>query len=177
MATEIRAARAAGWEPTHPGTLLREEVLPALRLSVAAAAEKLGVSRQALHNVLAGKAAVTPEMALRLGKLCGNGPDLWLRMQGARDLWLAEKAVAPVLEGIPTLGTMPPLAPIAAKAVARAKPGGGFVGFGTFSIKAGAKAAAAKKKKVGSMAGKKAGGRRQGAAKTAPTRRSARRAV
>jgi hypothetical protein len=95
-------------------------------------------------------------------------------MQGARDLWLAEKAVAPVLEGIPTLGTMPPLAPIAAKAQAKAKSGGRFVGFGSFSIKAGAKAAAAKKKKLGSMAAKKARTRRHGAAaKKAPTRRSA----
>jgi addiction module HigA family antidote len=152
---EYRAAPRPAWEPTHPGALLRDEVLPALRLSVTAAAEKLGVSRQALHNVLAGKAAVTPEMALRLGKLCGNGPDLWLRMQGARDLWHAERAVAPVLEGIPTLGT-PPAAgmgrPVAAQkwktrrftqaAKATVKPKGSF---GKARTKAVPKAAAAKK--------------------------------
>ncbi len=67
-------------QPTHPGAPLREDVLPALRLTVAGAAEALGVSRQTLHSILAERHGVAPEMAARLGKLCGNGPDLWLRM-------------------------------------------------------------------------------------------------
>ena len=73
-------------EPSHPGELLREGVLPALRLSVTAAATALSVSRQALHAVLSGRAAMSPEMAVRVGKLCGNGPGVWLRMQQERDL-------------------------------------------------------------------------------------------
>ncbi|MCE3250100.1 MAG: higA [Geminicoccaceae bacterium] len=60
--------------PTHPGELLREILADGLKLSVAAAARQLGVSRMTLHRLLRGKQAVTPEMALRLGKLCGNGP-------------------------------------------------------------------------------------------------------
>lgn len=87
--------------PTHPGALLREEVLPALDSSVADAARKLRVSRQTLHRVLSGKMAVTPEMAVRLGKFCGNGPGLWLRMQAAYDLWHAERRMKGELRRIP----------------------------------------------------------------------------
>ncbi len=93
-----RPARA----PTHPGEVLREDVLPAMRISVSAAARELRVSRQALHAILAGKTAVTPEMAVRLGKFCGNGPGLWLRMQQARDLWEAERRLAAEVKRIPT---------------------------------------------------------------------------
>ncbi len=87
--------------PTHPGVLLREEVLPALDLSVTDAARKLRVSRQTLHRVLSGKMAVTPEMAVRLGMFCGNGPGLWLRMQAAYDLWHAERRMKGELRRIP----------------------------------------------------------------------------
>jgi addiction module HigA family antidote len=66
--------------PTHPGELLRKVICEGLGLSVAEAARQLRVSRMTLHRVLGGTQALTPEMALRLGKLCGNGPELWLRM-------------------------------------------------------------------------------------------------
>jgi len=89
-------------KPTHPGELLREDVLPALRISVSEAARKLRVSRQTLHRILAGDAGVTPDMAVRLGKFCGNGPGLWLRMQQAYDLWHAEQRLASELTKIPT---------------------------------------------------------------------------
>ena len=89
-------------KPTHPGELLREDVLPALRISVSEAARKLRVSRQTLHRILAGDAGVTPDMAVRLGKFCGNGPGLWLRMQQAYDLWHAEQRLANELTKIPT---------------------------------------------------------------------------
>src|SRR3989442_1237564 len=68
-------------------------------------ARKLGVTRQHLHRVLAEKAPVSPDMALRLGKFCGNGPDLWLRLQQAYDLWHAERALRKVLAKIPTAKT------------------------------------------------------------------------
>lgn len=88
--------------PTLPGEILKEDVLPALGLSVAEAASQLGIARQSLYKILNGKSAVTPEMALRLGKWCGNGPGLWLRMQQARDLWQAEREIGNALVNIPS---------------------------------------------------------------------------
>ena len=87
--------------PTHPGEILREDVLPSLGLSVSEAARQLRVSRQTLHRILAGTSAVTPDMAVRLGRFCGNEPGLWLRMQEAFDLWHAERRLADELEKIP----------------------------------------------------------------------------
>lgn len=74
-------------QPMHPGELFKREVLPALELSISEAARRLRVSRQTLHRMIAGTHAVTPEMALRLGRFCGSGPYLWLRMQQNYDLW------------------------------------------------------------------------------------------
>lgn len=87
--------------PTHPGEILRQDVLPALQLSVAEAARQLRVTRQTLHRVLSGRSGVSPEMAVRLGKFCGNGPGLWLRMQQAHDLWFAEQQLSEELKKIP----------------------------------------------------------------------------
>jgi addiction module HigA family antidote len=89
--------------PTHPGELLREVTLPATGESVMSAAKKLGVSRQLLHRILAAQAPITPEMALRLGKFCGNGPNLWLAMQNSYDLWHAEKAMKKTIAKIETV--------------------------------------------------------------------------
>jgi addiction module HigA family antidote len=91
------------WRPSHPGELLREDVLPALGLSVSAAAEHLHVSRQMLHRILSEESAVSPEMAVRLGKLCGDGPRIWLAMQQAHDLWQAERDLAAEVQTIQTL--------------------------------------------------------------------------
>ena len=88
--------------PTHPGVLLREVVLPSMRVSVAQAAREMGVSRQQLYKILSGDRAVTAEMATRLGKYCGNGPELWLNMQSAFDLWHAHQALNDALTEIPT---------------------------------------------------------------------------
>lgn len=88
--------------PVHPGELLREDVLPAIGDTVADVAKKLGVTRQHLHRILAEKAPVSAEMAVRLGKFCGNGPGLWLRMQQAYDLWHAERAMKAEIRKIPT---------------------------------------------------------------------------
>jgi addiction module HigA family antidote len=88
--------------PTHPGAILREDVLPAIGEPVMAVAKKLGVTRQHLHRILAEKVPVTPEMAVRLGKFCGNGPGLWLRLQQAYDLWHAERALKKEIAKIPT---------------------------------------------------------------------------
>ena len=88
--------------PTHPGEVLREDVLPALRLSVAEAARELRVSRQTLHRILAETSPVTALMALRLGRFCGNGPDVWLRMQAAYDVWEASERFGKKLLDIPS---------------------------------------------------------------------------
>lgn len=100
--TNTLPARDAGRAPIHPGEILADDVLPALNISVADAARQLGVSRQSLHAVLSGKAAVSPAMALRLGKFCGNGPTLWLNLQQLHDLWHAERALAGELARIPS---------------------------------------------------------------------------
>ena len=77
--------------PPHPGLTLRDDVLPALGMSVTDAADQLGVTRPTLSRVLNGHAAISAEMALRLEKWLGvdNGgrADLWLRQQGDFDLW------------------------------------------------------------------------------------------
>jgi addiction module HigA family antidote len=87
--------------PTHPGAVLREDVLPALDLSVSEAARQLRIARQTLHRVLSGKAGISPEMAVRLGKFCGNGPGIWLRLQQSHDLWHAEQRLSDELKKIP----------------------------------------------------------------------------
>jgi len=87
--------------PTHPGEILRDVVLPAIGVSVSEAARQLGVTRQTLHAILSGRSAVTAEMALRLGRFCGNGPNLWLRMQQSFDLWQAGNRLNGTLDSIP----------------------------------------------------------------------------
>jgi antitoxin HigA-1 len=93
----------SGLPAMHPGELLREEILPALGRPRVEIARLLGISRQALHSILTERAAVTPEMALRLGKLCGNGPDLWLALQTRYDLERLRREKAAQIEAIPTL--------------------------------------------------------------------------
>jgi addiction module HigA family antidote len=92
-----------GLNPMHPGELLREEVLPAIGKPKTEIAKLLGISRQTLYDILDEKQPITPAMALRLGKLCGNGPDLWLNLQKRYDLTKAEKEFAKEIAAIPTL--------------------------------------------------------------------------
>lgn len=87
--------------PTHPGAILREDVLPALGMTQKEFAERLGVSRLTVSDLLHEKRAVTADMAMRLGRLLGNGPEIWLRMQQTLDLW--ELAQRGGYEGIRTL--------------------------------------------------------------------------
>ena len=92
------------YDPPHPGETLREDVLPALGLTVTEAAMQLGVTRAALSRVLNGRAAVSPEMALRLegwlGVENGGRADLWLSQQASYDLWQARKAGAPKVQRV-----------------------------------------------------------------------------
>ena len=85
--------------PPHPGATLREDVLPALGLSVTQAAQQLGVTRVALSRVLNGRAAISPAMARRiegwLGPERGGDAEVWLRMQLVYDLWQERQRPAP----------------------------------------------------------------------------------
>ncbi|MDP1651286.1 MAG: HigA family addiction module antitoxin [Rhodocyclaceae bacterium] len=73
--------------PTHPGAILREDVLPALEMTQTELAQRLGVSRLSVSELLHEKRTMTPEMAARVGKLLNTTPESWLRMQEAVDLW------------------------------------------------------------------------------------------
>ena len=90
--------------PPHPGETLREDVLPALGLSVTDASVQLGVTRAALSRVLNGRAGISPEMALRLehwlGIDHGGRASVWLGMQAAYDLWNTRKRAKPALSKI-----------------------------------------------------------------------------
>jgi addiction module HigA family antidote len=79
--------------PAHPGRILREYALPALGIAKTKLADHLGVSRQTVYDLLGEKQPVTPQMAVRIGRLLGNGPAMWLNMQTAYDLWHAERMV------------------------------------------------------------------------------------
>jgi addiction module HigA family antidote len=79
--------------PTHPGEMLREDFLPDYGLTVSSLAAALGVSRQSVNELLRGRRALTPEMALRLAKLFGNSPEFWLNAQRAVDLWDAAQSI------------------------------------------------------------------------------------
>lgn len=77
--------------PIHPGRIVRHDCLEPLGLSVTAGAKVLGVTRQALNNVVNGKSGISPEMAIRLTKAFGSTEETWLRMQLAYDLAQARK--------------------------------------------------------------------------------------
>lgn len=78
--------------PAHPGEYLREDILPALGMSVKALAAHLGVSRQSLSELVNERRSVSLEMAQKLGKAFGNGTRFWLALQMQHDLWKAEQA-------------------------------------------------------------------------------------
>lgn len=93
------------FNPPHPGETLREDVLPALGLTVTDAAAQLGVTRAALSRVLNGRAAISPTMALRiegwLGVENGGSAGAWLSQQTAYDLWQAREAGTPAVSRAP----------------------------------------------------------------------------
>lgn len=92
-------------KPTHPGAILREDVFPALKLKASRAAEILDISRQYMSDILNGKKPMTPLLCLKIGKLAGNGPDLWMNMQARYNLWEAahDKGNRKALAHVPSL--------------------------------------------------------------------------
>ncbi len=99
---EYVAKRDAQRCPTHPGELLRE-VIPATGKSKSEIAALLGISRQHFYDILAERKPVSPAVAVRLGKLFGDGAGVWVRMQGAYDTWRAERKLADEIKRIPRL--------------------------------------------------------------------------
>ena len=87
----MKSLRDPKRKPTHPGELLREDVLPALKMSQSELAKRLGVSRLSVSELLLEKRAMSPDMAVRIGRLTNTTPDSWLRMQTAVDLWELER--------------------------------------------------------------------------------------
>lgn len=77
--------------PLHPGRIIRHDCLEPLGLSITQGASVLGVTRQALNNVVNGKSGISPNMAIRLAKAFGSTPETWLRMQLAYDLAVARR--------------------------------------------------------------------------------------
>lgn len=97
----IDTLRHPSIEPSHPGELLAEITIPATGKSKAEIARLLGISRQTLYDILNQKQPVTPAIAVRLGKLFGDGAGIWIRMQAAYDTWHAEREID--VSGIKTL--------------------------------------------------------------------------
>ena len=84
-------ARKNGLPPVHPGEIIREDILPSVGLSVTAAAKALGVSRQMLHDILAERRPLSAVMCLRVSRLFGSSPEVWMRLQAAYELKKAEQ--------------------------------------------------------------------------------------
>ena len=97
-----KSLRNPNRRPTHPGAILREDILPELGITQAVFANHLGVSRLTVSEILHGKRGVSAEMAVRLAKVIGGSPESWLHMQEAVDLWEVEQkfknnpAIAPI---------------------------------------------------------------------------------
>jgi len=102
---EYAAKRDRNRCPTHPGELLREDVIPATGKTRSEIAALLGISRQHLYDILNERKPVSPGIAVRLGKLFGDGAGVWARMQSAYDTWHAERELAAIIRRIPKLRT------------------------------------------------------------------------
>lgn len=111
MATEqeTQGAATAAPEPTHPGVFLRDAILPEVKESKVEIARRLGLSRRSLYDLLDGEQRVTPETALKLGRLFQNSPKFWLNMQAAWDLWRAAEALGDQLDAIEPVSERPDL--------------------------------------------------------------------
>lgn len=100
----MKSLRDPTRKPTHPGALLREDVLPALDMTQTEFAARLGVSRLTVSELLLEKRGLSADMALRVGKLLNTTAESWLRMQEALDLWNARQAAGKLAEITPIKG-------------------------------------------------------------------------
>jgi addiction module HigA family antidote len=83
----MKSLRNPNRRPTHPGAVLRNDILPALKMTQTELAARIGVSRLSVSELVHEKRAMSPEMALRIATLLNTSPESWLRMQEAVDLW------------------------------------------------------------------------------------------
>lgn len=90
----MKSLRNPNRRPTHPGALLREDILPALNMSQTELAQLLDVSRLSVSELLLEKRALSPEMAMRIARLLNTSPESWLQMQVAVDLWTVQQEKA-----------------------------------------------------------------------------------
>ena len=102
MKKSIKSLRNINRRPTHPGEILREDVLPALGITQAVFASHLGVSRLTVSEVLHEKRGVSAEMAVRIARVIGGTPQSWLHMQEAVDIWEVEQKFQQNPESAPT---------------------------------------------------------------------------
>ena len=100
--------RRNGLPPVHPGEIIREDILPEVGLSVTATAKALGVSRQMVHDILAGRKPLSAVMCLKVARLFGSTPEFWIRLQAEYDLKMAAQNKK-VMEGV---GRIVPVKPI-----------------------------------------------------------------
>lgn len=85
--------RKNGLPPVHPGEIIREDILPSAGLSVTGAAKALGVSRQMLHDIIAERRPLSAVMCLRIARLFGGSPEMWMRLQSTYDLKTVERDI------------------------------------------------------------------------------------
>ena len=93
MNAEQKSLRHPDRAPVHPGAIIREDVLDGTSITKTDFAAALGISRQMLHGILSEKHPVTIDMAVRLGHVIGNGPNLWMNLQQTYDLWHAQRRI------------------------------------------------------------------------------------
>jgi len=96
----MRTLRTKKRKPTHPGAVLREDILPHLNLTQTEFAKRLGVSRRTISQILNEQRALTTDIAIRLAHFLGTTPESWLNMQQAVDIWELEKTNARIYEKI-----------------------------------------------------------------------------
>jgi addiction module HigA family antidote len=94
MEIEYAVDNGPAFAPSHPGEILREDVLPALGMAKSKLADHLGISRQSLYAILNEERAVTADVAVRLARAFGNSPVFWLNLQSQHDAWHAAKKPA-----------------------------------------------------------------------------------
>ncbi len=92
--------RSKNRKPTHPGTILRKDILPSLNINQTQLADRLGVSRRTVSQILHEHRPLTPDMAIRLAYFLGTTPESWLNMQQALDVWELERKNAKIYEKI-----------------------------------------------------------------------------
>ena len=96
----MKSLRAKNRRPTHPGALLREDVLPSLGMTQTELADRQGVSRRSVSQILHEHRPLTPDMAIRLAHFLGATPESWLNMQQALDVWELERKNARIYDQI-----------------------------------------------------------------------------